>query len=129
MITLVMSFKLIPVAHAACDPGSGSVDLGECLKLGDFGSGQSRVSYIYNHPSDLVRLVVNNMFAVAGIVLFVMILLAGWNFILKGKDGVESAKKIITTALIGFVIMFSAYWLVQIISLVTGVPIQGVAQP
>ena len=122
-----MSFKLIPVAHAACSPGSGDINLGDCLLLGGKTAGGGiRVSFAYNNPADLVKIITTNLFAISGVIFFLMILYAGWNFIAKGKDGIETAKKTMTTALIGLTIMFSAYWIVQIVSLLTGATIPGV---
>lgn len=125
-----MLFGLVPVAHAFCSPGSGNINLSDCLLLaGKTSGGGIRVSFAYNNPADLVKIVTNNLFAISGVIFFLMIVLAGWNFIAKGKDGVESAKKIMTTAVIGFVVMFAAYWIVQIISVLTGGGIPGVDTP
>lgn len=127
-----MLFGLVPVAHAIgglCNPGEGNINLADCLLLRDEGGGGIRVSFAYGQPADLVKIVTNNLFAISGVIFFLMIVLAGWNFIAKGKDGIESAKKIMTTAVIGFVVMFAAYWLVQIISVLTGGGIPGVDTP
>jgi uncharacterized membrane protein len=115
-----MSFKLIPTAFAqesACGAGQGGINLGDCLQLTD----GSTVSSVYNTPATLVNTVVTNLFAITGLVLFIMIFIAGFKFVTKGKDGMEDAKKIMTNALIGFIVMFSAYWIIQIVSLLTGV--------
>ena len=36
------------------------------------------------------------------------------------QESPRTAKKIVTNAIIGFVIIFTSYWLIQIISVVTG---------
>lgn len=115
---------LISTVHAAepespCGAGSGNISLGDCLKLSD----GTNVSDVYNNPAFLVNLVIRNLFVLAGIVLFVMILVAGFKFITGGSDGIKDAVKTATTALTGFFIMFCAYWIVQIISLLTGMDI------
>lgn len=98
-----------------CNPGSGFIPLGDCLKLSD----DTKVSETYTTPAFLVNLLVRNLFVVAGTILFFMILLAGFKFIAGGKKGLDDAKQIMTAALIGFLLMFSAYWIVQIVKLIT----------
>lgn len=100
---------------ADCNPGSGFIPLGDCLKLSD----DTKVSETYTTPAFLVNLLVRNLFVVAGIILFFMILLAGFKFIAGGKKGLDDAKQIMTAALVGFLLMFSAYWIVQIVKLIT----------
>jgi hypothetical protein len=111
-------FDIIKIASQS--PGAGGVNLGNYLKLKD----GSNVSDIYDTPSKLVNLIVSNLFVLAGIILFVFIILAGFKFISasdsKGKD---ESKSIITGVLIGFLVMFSAYWIIQIIEGITGVQI------
>ncbi len=121
-----MLSKLVPTAYAQtdCDPGSGGVDgagisLGDCLRLND----DTPISQLYSDPAFLVNLIVRNLFVLAGIILFFLIVFAGFKFISGGKKGAEDAKSIITTAVIGFIIMFTAYWVVQIVKMITGVNI------
>ena len=98
-----------------CNPGSGFIPLGDCLKLSD----DTKVSATYTTPAFLVNLLVRNLFVVGGIVLFFMLLLAGFKFVVGGKKGLDDAKQIMTAALVGFLLMFSAYWIVQIVKLIT----------
>lgn len=111
--------RLISPVFAQCTPGAGGIDLGTCLKL----SNSQEIREVYSNPAFLVNLIIRNVFALGGIVLFFLILLAGFKFLKGGQKGVEEAKTVITTALLGFVIMFSAYWIVQIVKLVTGAEI------
>ncbi len=119
-----MTFKLISTVFAQgnCNQGAGGINLGDCLQLSD----STKVSELYTTPASLVQLIIRNMFPISGVVIFVMLFLAGFKFITKGKDGMEDAKKIITSTIIGFLIMFSAYWIAQIISLLTGINIPGI---
>lgn len=57
-----------------------------------------------------------------GIVLFVYLLLGGYEIMTSAGNpkGLASGKGKITNALVGFVIIFIAYWLVQIISVAFG---------
>ena len=122
MLMFSLLSKFIPKAYAQvnCKAGlTGGFDLGDCLKLSD----STPVKDVYTNPAFLVNLIVSNIFIGAGIFLFFVILLAGIKFLTQDKKGVEEAKTMVTTAIIGFVIMFSAYWIVQIVALVTGADI------
>lgn len=129
-----MIFNLIPKVFAAeneptqygnCGAGIGGIDLGNCLKLSD----SKPISLVYSSPSDLVNLIVRNLFVLSGVIIFGMFILAAFKFISKGSKGIEEARNILTMAITGFMIMFSAYWIVQIISLLTGVNIPGITVP
>ena len=95
-------------------------DLGDCLKLstGTFASEYTGVNTILNN-------VVPNIFVAAGIVIFFMILLGGYKIITSGNDthNLDEGKKVITSAIMGLLVMFGAYWIIQIIQVLTGIPI------
>lgn len=115
-----MSFNLIPKVNAQCADNSaadGSIDLGECFTLG---VGGDPVKDVYQTPADLVNLIVSNLMVLGGIILFFMIILAGFKFIQDTTKGKEEAMKIMKSALIGFILMFSAFWIVQIVQFITG---------
>ncbi|MBP9820132.1 hypothetical protein KBC79_05355 [Candidatus Woesebacteria bacterium] len=111
---------LVPKVQAitGCAPGAG-VDIGNCLALTD----QVRVKDVYTNPAFLVNLVVRNVFILAGIVIFFLIILAGYKFLTQDKKGLEEARNILTTAFLGLIFMLSAYWIVQLIAYVTGADI------
>lgn len=111
--------SLVGKVYAQCDPGSEYVDLGNCLQLSD----GVPVSAVYSTPAFLVNLIVRNLFVVGGVIIFFMIFYAGFKFIQDDKSAKEEARKIITTALVGGIVMFSAYWIVQIIGVLTGVDV------
>lgn len=113
-----MKLQLIAQAYAQteCDPGAGGIDLGACLNLSD----NTPVKEIYSNPAFLVNLVVRNLFIVAGVIFTITIFMAGYKFIVKGKEGVQEAQQMVMNALVGFIIMFAAYWIVQIVGLITG---------
>lgn len=116
VILLIGTFFFAPHALAACKPGTASLDLGDCLTLSD----GKTVKSVYAAPADLVNVIVRNIFIVAGLILFGLIIYSGFLFISGGEKGITQAKEILTTALIGFLVMFMAYWIVRIISIVTG---------
>lgn len=116
MLSLVPS-TIIPQAYAACDPGSGAIDLGDCYTLG---VGGDAVNSIYTNPTVLVNTIISTLYVAGGIIFFFMIIYSGFKFISAGTKGKDEAKTIITTAVGGLVIMFVAYWIVKIIEVVTG---------
>lgn len=117
-----MGFSLVSPVYAACNSGAGSsINLADCLLLSP--GGQS-VGTVYSTPADLLNVVVPNLFVAAGVFLFVMILFAGFKFAMSpdSKDKGD-AKDLIKNALIGFGIMFGAYWIVRIIEVIVGTDI------
>ena len=103
----------------AANTGEAGLDLGSAYTL----SGGKPVRDVFSTPADLVNLLVPNLFVVAGIAVMVMIILAGYKFLAKGQQGVQDAMKIALTTAVGIVVMFAAYWVVQIIKQVTGADI------
>lgn len=111
-------FSLVNTAYAQ-HPGEGGVDLGKFLRL----SNDQAVGDIYTEPAFLVNLIVQNVFIIGAIILFILIFYAGFKFVAQGKEGIQDAKKIMTTAIVGFLIMFCAYWIVQIVGVLTGIDV------
>jgi len=69
------------------------------------------------------------IFAVAGILLLIYLILGGFQYLTSAGDPkkAQEAQSKITKALIGFVIIFASYWIVQILAIVLGLAkIKGV---
>jgi len=65
------------------------------------------------------------LFAIAGLILFVFLIIGGFELLTSGGNP-ETTKKAqgrITSALIGFLIIFLAYWLAQILEVIFGIQI------
>lgn len=71
---------------------------------------------------DIVSALIPYIFATAGILLLLYLIYGGYQFMFSRGDpkAVQQAKGVMTTALIGFVIVFVAFWLVQIIGRLLG---------
>ena len=69
--------------------------------------------------------VISSLLALAGIVLFVMLIIGGFKYILSGgnPDAVASARRTMTYAIIGLVLMASAYLILFLIETITGAPV------
>ena len=94
------------------------------------GSGGSRGSIsILASPSgigSLVSLFIQIAFVLAGLILLFYFVLGGIGLI--GSAGqsdpqkIEQAKKTLTSAIIGFVVVFTSYWIVKLIGQLIGIP-------
>jgi hypothetical protein len=62
------------------------------------------------------------LFTIAGLMLLTYLIMGGFGLMTSGGDAkkVQSAQGKITSALIGFIIIFVAYWLTQILQSVFG---------
>jgi len=69
--------------------------------------------------------VVNAVLGLAGIVLFIMLLLGGFSYITSGGDPkkVESARNTLTYAIVGMIFIALAYLLLKFIETFTGAPV------
>jgi hypothetical protein len=81
------------------------------------------VSEAYKSPAALLNLIVTNVFIASGFVIMGMIMVAGFQALSGSSKGLEQAKKTALNTLIGFLVMFAAYWLIQILKAVTGAEI------
>jgi len=63
------------------------------------------------------------LFPLAGILLLLYFLYGGFGLMISGGEpkAVQSAKSKITNALVGFLIIFAAYWIVQILGTILGI--------
>lgn len=80
---------------------------------------------------DLVSWAVIAVLVIAGLIFFFMLIIGGLKWIMSGGDkaATESARGQITAALIGLVIVFSAWAIAQLIGTVFGVSILDVDIP
>jgi hypothetical protein len=92
-------------------------------------------NYTVNHPTGLkneftgekplgaiISELLKYVFAATGILLFIYLLFGGFQLLTSAGEPktVEEAKGKITNAIIGFVIIFIAYWLLQFIQSIFG---------
>lgn len=120
VLTLALALPNLALAESVVpqtDIENVEVSLSDKITLRD----GSQVQEVFNSADDMVNLLVKVVFVGAGMVLFFMIIGAGFAMITGGSDDKGKAKTTMTTALIGFIIMFSAYWIMQIIQLITGI--------
>jgi len=96
------------------------VDIGKAFKIG----GQSIVGKPgYGSIGEFVSVILPNVYILAAIILFFLIIFGGFSIITSAGDP-EKAKEgqqTLTAALIGFLVIFTSYWIIQIIEVLTGV--------
>ena len=79
--------------------------------------------FVSGNLGDIVGALLPYLFAGAGILLLLYLLYGGISLMLSGGDpkAIQSAKDKITGALVGFIIVFASYWLVQIVGKILGI--------
>ena len=81
-------------------------------------------------PKNIGKLVTNLLtgsLAIAGIILLLLLIAGGIGIIAgagsQNPEQIEKGKKAATSALIGFIVVFAAYWIVQLVESFTGLPL------
>lgn len=86
--------------------------------------------YRIDSISRYVSAILTGAISIAGIILLFLLIGGGIGIISgAGKSdpkAVETGKKAATSALIGFIVVFSAYWIVKLIELITGLNLLGI---
>lgn len=76
---------------------------------------------------DLVSVIVANAYILAGVIFLILLVVGGITVISSAgnSDPQQAAKgwKIISSAFVGFLIIFASYWIIKIIEVITGLKI------
>lgn len=106
-----------------------AVNIGDYLNLGDPAGGGvlKKISGVTEYQAlfPWLSVILKNIYVLTAVVLFLMIFVAGIGMIVSAGD-VEKQKassKTLSSAVIGFVILFLSYWLIKIIEYLTGIQI------
>jgi hypothetical protein len=99
-----------------------ALEIGKEFKIGSQGIGYKTG---YESVGEFISRILPNVFVIAGIILFFLILLGGFSILTASgdKEKVSQGSKTLTAALVGFVIIFAAYWIIQVIEVITGISI------
>ncbi|MDO8551437.1 MAG: hypothetical protein Q7S03_02045 [bacterium] len=99
------------------------INIGDEFKLGN-GKG---VDQVFPSLGGLVSLLIGNIFIIVGVVFFLLLIFGGFSLIMGAGGGnpqqSEKGKQAVTYAVIGFLVIFLSYWIVQIIEAITGLNI------
>lgn len=95
--------------------------LAQSLTIQDVGSIPDPVKFA--NIGAILNAAIPFIFAFAGIGLLLMLLAAGFNFLTSAGDPkkLEAGKQRLTNAIVGFLIIFVAYWAVQIAGVIFGI--------
>lgn len=76
-------------------------------------------------PADIINLILPFIFVIAGLILFVMLVFGGFTiFTSAGNDDkINKGKGMITNAIVGFLIVFAAYWILQLLEFTLGIAV------
>ena len=76
-------------------------------------------------PYEFISFILPNIYTIAGIILLIYLVFGGFTLIRSAgnPEGAAKGQKIITNAIIGFVIIFTSYWIIQIVEIITGIEI------
>lgn len=99
---------------------ANTIDLGQVLQFQD-----STAKDVYPSFSTLLNNLLPNLYLLSGLVIFFLIFFGGFTLIANAGnvEKQQEGKQIITGALIGFLVVVLSYLIIQIIQVVTGVPI------
>lgn len=72
----------------------------------------------------IISALIPYLFVFAGLLLFVYLIIGGFSYLTSGGEpkAMEQAKGKVTNAIIGFIIIFIAYWVVQIFHYIFKIP-------
>lgn len=84
--------------------------------------GPTTITERFSDIGDVVGKLVPIVLSVAGLILFIMLIWGGYDFLFSGGDPgkVEAGRTKIMNAIIGFIIVFVAYFLVQLLGFIFG---------
>lgn len=87
--------------------------------------GGQEAEAIAANPTKFISSILPNVFVAAGLILLVYLIAGGFMVITAANDPDQAKKgqQAMTNAIMGFLIIFASYWIIQIIQVVTGIPI------
>lgn len=104
-------FSLVPSVHAQ------SVDIGSSLKLGD-----KPIASIFPNFASLVTAIIAAATALMGLIFFALLIFGGIRYMLARGDekAIQAARGVLTSAVIGLLIVLGAFAIITLIGLLTG---------
>jgi hypothetical protein len=99
-----------------------AINIGNEFKFGNLGIGQIKG---YASIGSFLSALLPNAYILAGLILFFYIFLGGFGILTAAgnPEKLKEGQKTLTSALLGFLIIFGSYWLIQVIEVLTGIKI------
>ncbi len=78
-------------------------------------------------PGGIISRAMTYVFPIAGLGLFVLLVASGFEIMMAaaGKKSIDAGKQRATAAVVGFMLLFASYWIIQILETVFGIKILG----
>lgn len=101
-----------------------AVNIGEEFKIKG-NTGIKNAGPAYQSIGDFISAILPNIYIIAGIIVFFLFIGGGFMLITSGDnpDQKGNGAKAVTAAVVGFIIIFVSYWIVQIVEILTGIDI------
>ena len=94
------------------------------VPLGQTLFGNHPVSSYADRPIALISDILPNVYVFASLILLAYLVFGGVMMITSaGADQTQKGQQIISNAIIGFLIVFASFWIIQIVQILTGVSI------
>ena len=76
-------------------------------------------------PADIINAVIPIIFILAGIILLFMLVFGGFTIFLSAgnPEKIKKGTGMITSALVGFLIIFAAYWIIELLQITFGIQV------
>lgn len=103
----------------------------KCINSAPINIGTGNNKYQVNSPvnfsslGEVISKFLTYLFPLAGLLLFAYLVMGGFSYLTSGGDpkATEQAKSKVTNAIVGFIILVVAYWIVQIFGYMFGITI------
>lgn len=105
--------------------GPNSEDFNEINPLKQFGDPAVNDAY-FTSPAGIISRILLFAFPLAGLILFAMLVWAGFQILAgstQGSKSIEAGRQRASTAIVGFMLLFVAYWIMQLIEIIFGIKI------
>lgn len=97
-------------------------NIGEEYQLGNRG-----INQVFPTMGSLFSTILFNLYGLAGIILLFLLIFGGWNIMIgagsQDSGKIQKGQKAVQAAVIGFIIIFTSYFIIQLIEAITGVNI------
>ncbi|MEN8253808.1 MAG: pilin [Patescibacteria group bacterium] len=108
--------------------GPTDADFNAFNPLNQFSQGEAAEEFFANDkvtPASFIKRTLNFLFPLSGMILFIMIVWGGFEMLSTAatKKSMDAGKQRITAAIVGFFLLFTAYWIMQILEAVFGIKI------
>lgn len=97
--------------------------LAQDLNIGDYSiSGPENFAFGSGNIGEIVGKSLGYVFAAAGLGLLLMIISSGFTLMMSAGDAKKAAagKSTLTNAVLGFIVVFAAFWVTQILGVIFG---------